>query len=104
MATNGQYHRDIRATLSISQAEAQYGTRRTVPLPGKRQVTVVVPEGSSTGQVIRMEGLGDPGVGGEPAGALVLTISVAPAENSGYQPSSIREQQNVPTELIQAPH
>jgi hypothetical protein len=102
MSTNGQNNGDIRATLAISQAEAQYGTTRTLTLPGKRQVTVQVPAGTTTGQVIRIEGEGEPGASGNPAGTLILTISVAPAENFGYQPYPAAEQ-NFPTELVQAP-
>ncbi len=102
MATNGQNNGDIRATLAISQAEAQYGTTRTLTLPGKRQVTVQVPAGTTTGQVIRIEGEGEPGASGNVAGTLILTISVAPAENFGYQPYPAAEQ-NFPTELVQAP-
>src|SRR5947208_2899028 len=102
MATNGQNNGDIRATLAISQAEAQYGTTRTVTLPRGRQVTVLVPAGTSTGQVIRREGQGEPGGGNSPVGALILTIAVASAENFGYQPYPVAEQ-NFPTELVQAP-
>ncbi len=102
MAANGQNDADIRATLAISQAEAQSGTTRMVTLPGRRQVSVLIPPGAYTGQVIRMEGQGEPGVGGRPAGALVLRIAVAPAENFGYQPYPAAEQ-NFPTELVQAP-
>src|SRR5438876_1429472 len=102
MAVNGQNNGDIRATLAISQVEAQYGTTRMVTLPGGRQVTVPVRAGISTGQAIRIEGQGEPGGGGRPAGALVLTISVVPTENFGYQPYPIAEQ-NFPTELVQAP-
>ena len=102
MAANGQNNGDIRATLAISQAEAQSGTTRMITLPGGRQVSVLIPAGAYTGQVISMEGQGEPGAGGRAAGTLVLTIAVAPAENFGYQPYPTAEQ-NFPTEIVQAP-
>ncbi len=71
---------DIRATLAISTTEALSGASRTLTLPGGRSVTVPVPAGAYDGQVIRLEGQGEPSSGGGPAGALVLTLAIRQPE------------------------
>jgi len=65
---------DIRATLAISKAEALSGSYRTLTLPGGQRVTVSIPSGIQDGQVIRLEGLGEPASSGRSAGSLILTI------------------------------
>jgi eukaryotic-like serine/threonine-protein kinase len=70
---------DIRATLAISKAEAQTGTTRTLNLPGGRRITVPIPPGTPDGQVIRFEGEAS---GSGRAGALILTIAIAPLEET----------------------
>ncbi len=72
---------DIRATLTISQAEAQTGTTRTLNLPRGRRISVPIPSGIPDGQVIRFEGQGEPSASGQ-AGALILTIAIAPVEET----------------------
>lgn len=69
---------DIRATLAISKVEALNGTSRNLTLPGARQVMVTVPAGAQDGQIIRLEGLGEPSSDGGPAGSLILTLAVQP--------------------------
>ncbi len=71
---------DIHATLAISMAEAQTGSRRTLNFPDGRQISVTVPIGVYNGQVLRMEGLGLPSPYGGPTGALLLSIAIAPTE------------------------
>ena len=72
---------DIRATLAISQAESQTGTTRTLNLPRGRRINVPIPSGIPDGQVIRFEGQGEPSASGQ-TGALILTITIAPAEDT----------------------
>lgn len=72
---------NIRATLAISKAEAQAGTTRTLNLPGGRRITVPIPSGTPDGQVIRFEGQGEASGSGR-AGDLVLTIAIAPLEET----------------------
>ncbi|MGI9058847.1 MAG: DnaJ C-terminal domain-containing protein [Ktedonobacteraceae bacterium] len=101
MAYDGQQSGDIRATLALSRAEAVNGTRRTLNLPGGRQVVVPVPAGISDGQEIRLEGQGQPtNYGGR--GALILTIALAPSENYGSQPFP-NPGTDFPTEMILPP-
>jgi eukaryotic-like serine/threonine-protein kinase len=72
---------DIRATLAISQAEAQTGTTRMLNLPRGRRISVPIPSGIPDGQVIRFEGQGEPSASGH-TGALILTITIAPVEET----------------------
>lgn len=61
---------DIRATLAISQQEAQTGTQRTLTLPDGREVQVAIPSGVYDGQVLHIPNGFDPSV-------LLLTISIS---------------------------
>lgn len=64
---------DIRATLTISQVEAQNGTSRVITLPGGQHVNVTIPAGVSDGHVIRIQDSGkSPGLGGP----VILTIAI----------------------------
>jgi flagellar basal body-associated protein FliL len=74
---------EIRATLALSQAEAQTGSSRTLNLPGGRRITVPIPAGIYSGQEIRLAGQGEPAWQGGPIGDLVLTISIAPGSLPG---------------------
>lgn len=78
---------DIRATLAISQAESQTGTTRTLNLPRGRRINVPIPSGIPDGQVIRFEGQGEPSASGQ-TGALILTITIVPAEETVLPPKS----------------
>lgn len=79
---------DMRATLTISRAEALAGTSRTLTVPGGRRVTVAVPAGAYEGQVIRVENLGEAYTGGPQLGALVLTLAIQNTENTPSRPGS----------------
>jgi len=68
---------DLHATLAISKTEASAGTKRELTLPGSRKAQVVIPQGAQHGQVLRLDGLGEPYYDGGPTGALVLTIVVS---------------------------
>lgn len=101
MAYNGQQSGDVHATLALSQSEAMNGTSRVLTLPGGRQVVVPIPAGTREGQEIRLEGQGQPSAYGS-RGALILSITFAPAENYGSQ-SFPNVGTDFPTELVQAP-
>lgn len=77
MAYQGPQSSDIRATLTITQAEAMSGTCRQVNLPSGRQVTVPIPPGTYNGQEITLPGQGEQTWSGGPSGSLILTIAVA---------------------------
>ena len=71
---------DLHATLAISELEARGGTSRSIKLPGARQTRVIVPACAYEGQVISLEGLGEPAFPGGPRGRLTLTITIIPAK------------------------
>src|SRR5256886_13255138 len=73
---------ELHATLAISELEAQGGTSRSIRLPGGRQTIVVVPVGAYEGQVISLEGLGEPAFPGGPRGTLTLTLTIIPAKET----------------------
>ena len=82
---------NLHATLAISELEARDGTSRSIRLPGGRQTSVVVPAGAYEGQVISLEGLGEPAFPGEPRGTLTLTITIIPAKETAVEPWLRRE-------------
>lgn len=106
MSANGYYGQqsgDIRATVAISQNEASYGTTRTLNLPDGRMVPVTIPPGTRAGQELRIEGYGQQSSSGGPSGALLLTISIPPAENFGSQPYPLMSGNDSPTAFLAPP-
>src|SRR5579864_1882209 len=103
MAYEGPQGGDIRATLALSQAEAQAGSSRTVTLPGGRRLTVPVRAGIRNGEEIRLKGQGEPTWVGGPVGDLILTVSIAAPSGQYYsQPGFVNESAS-PTDYMQAP-
>lgn len=100
MAFEGPQSGDIRATLALSQAEAQVGTSRTLTLPGGRRISVPVRPGIRNGEEIRLKGQGEPAWSGGPVGDLVLTVSISPSEQFYSQPGYIDDPSS-PTDFIQ---
>lgn len=70
-----EFQGDIRSTLSISTNEAIHGTTRTLTLPGGRRATVTIPINARDGQIVRLDGYGEPAEDGT-RGALILTLAV----------------------------
>jgi DnaJ C terminal domain len=90
---------DLRATVTITQAESMSGTTRTLNLPGGRQITITIPSGTYVGQEMRLPGQGMATRNGGPGGTLIVTIAIAPAEYFGNGTYG----NNDPTDYIQAP-
>ncbi len=65
----------IRATLAISQGEAQLGTNRVITLPGGQHVNVTIPAGVSDGHIIRLQDQGS-------TTPMLLTIAIKKPEDS----------------------
>ena len=82
---------NLHATLAISELEARGGTSRSIRLPGGRQMSVGVPAGAFEGQVISLEGLGEPAFPGGSRGTLTLTITIIPAKETATGLSLRRE-------------
>jgi DnaJ C terminal domain len=91
---------EMRATLALSQAEAQTGSSRTLNLPGGRRITVSIPPGVYNGQELRVAGQGEPTWQGGPASDLILTISIASEPGSAQSNPGFSE--FAPTEAYSA--
>lgn len=65
----------IRATLAISQGEAQVGTKRVITLPGGQHMNVTIPAGVSDGHIIRLQDQGE-------TTPVLLTIAIKKPEPS----------------------
>ncbi|HLZ81643.1 MAG TPA: protein kinase, partial [Ktedonobacteraceae bacterium] len=82
-----QQRGDLYATLAISKNEAANGANRTLTLPGWRRVTVSIPPHAYDGQILRLEGLGEPSLKGGLRGTLVLTLSVKETDATQLPPT-----------------
>jgi len=102
MAFEGPQAGDIRATLALSQAEAQAGSSRTLTLPGGRRITVPIRAGIRDGEEIRLKGQGEESWPGGPAGDLILTVSLPTVEQSVQQPF-YGDNLSAPTDFIPPP-
>ncbi len=69
---------DVRYHLKIGFMDAVKGGRQRVTLPDGSTLDVRIPEGTHSGQVLRLKGKGMPGVGGGPPGDALVEIEVAP--------------------------
>ncbi|HID30642.1 MAG TPA: J domain-containing protein [Desulfobacterales bacterium] len=77
-AQNGQ---DVEAEITISLEDAYHGAEKTLTIDTsqgrKKRVNVRIPPGTTEGKIIRLGGLGEPGMGGRP-GDLRLKVRIAP--------------------------
>jgi DnaJ-class molecular chaperone len=67
---------DREASIQISFLEAARGGEKPLEFSDGRRITVKIPEGVENGAKIKLSGQGDPGVGGGPAGDLILSLEV----------------------------
>jgi flagellar basal body-associated protein FliL len=102
MAYEGPQSGDIRATLALSQSEAQTGSSRTLTLPGGRRINVPVRAGIQNGEQILLKGMGEPAWSGGPAGDLILTVAIASSEQYGSSQPNFIDDPSSPTDFIQA--
>jgi serine/threonine protein kinase len=87
---------DLSATLAISRAEAETGAKRTLTLPGGRRVSISIPARAYDGQILRLQGLGEPSYEGGSRGALILTLSVKETDATQLTPTSDTRDKTVP--------
>ena len=69
---------DLRGQLVLDFLEAVNGATRRLTLPDGSTVDVAVPPGTRDGQMLRLRGKGRPGLGGGPAGDLLVEVEVGP--------------------------
>jgi DnaJ-class molecular chaperone len=67
---------DLRGQLVLDFLEAINGTTKRLTLPDGSTVDVTVPPGTRDGQVLRLRGKGGIGIGGGPAGDLLVEVEV----------------------------
>ena len=73
---------DVQTSLEIGFVEAALGIEKSVVLepgsPSERRLTMRIPAGVEDGETLRLAGQGRPGIGGAPAGNLLVKIVVKP--------------------------
>jgi DnaJ-class molecular chaperone len=69
---------DISYRLEVDFLDAVNGAVRQLKLPDGSEIKVTIPPGTRDGQILRLKGKGQPGIGGGPAGDALIGISVAP--------------------------
>ncbi|MFO1189098.1 MAG: J domain-containing protein [Alphaproteobacteria bacterium] len=68
---------DLRTSIEIGFVDAALGARKRIMRDG-RSLDVVIPPGTDDGQTLRLKGQGGPGLGGGPAGDMLVEIKVLP--------------------------
>ena len=69
---------DVRYTLDIEFMEAAVGGRRRITLPSGGSLDLNIPAGTTDGQVLRLRGKGQAGIGGGDPGDALVEIKVRP--------------------------
>ncbi len=85
--------RDESYRLDVSFIDAMLGTTIPMGLPDGRSLSVRIPPGITTGQVLRLRGQGGPGRNGGRAGDAMIAITVAD------HPLLVRDGRNILMEL-----
>ena len=65
-------------TLTVDFVEAAAGAKKRLSLAPDNWLDVTIPPGIDEGQVLRLKGKGDPGIGGSPPGDALIEVHVAP--------------------------
>lgn len=92
---------DQEASISLGLAEAAEGVRREITLTdpttgSSRTLSVNVPPGVKPGGKIRLKGQGAPGMGGGPAGDLLLKVEILPHPDLVLDGSNLETTVDVP--------
>jgi DnaJ-class molecular chaperone len=80
-------------TLTVDFGEAAAGGKKRLSLAPDSWLDVTIPPGIEEGQVLRLKGKGDPGIGGAPAGDAMIEVHIVP------HPYFRREGDNILLEL-----
>jgi DnaJ-class molecular chaperone len=65
-------------TLTVDFVEAAAGAKKRLSLAPENWLDVTIPPGIDEGQMLRLKGKGDPGIGGGPAGDALIEVHVVP--------------------------
>jgi DnaJ-class molecular chaperone len=77
-AGGGARGEDLPVTAAITLEQLVRGEKARVDLPTGKTYEVAVPVGAKSGHVLRLKGMGRPGLMGGPAGDVVVTIEFVP--------------------------
>ena len=69
---------DVHYRLPVEFLEAVNGATRRITLPNGSSLDLKIPPGAQDGQILRMKGKGQPGIGGGPSGDALVEIAVQP--------------------------
>ncbi len=69
---------DVRYRLNAAFVDAAKGGRERITLPNGKTLDVNIPAGVQEGQQIRLRGQGELGLGGGPAGDVLIEITILP--------------------------
>ncbi|MCB2055654.1 MAG: J domain-containing protein [Geminicoccaceae bacterium] len=69
---------DVRTRLAVDFATAARGGKERIRLADGREVEVNIPAAVEQGQQLRLRGKGQPGMGGGPAGDVLIEIDIRP--------------------------
>jgi DnaJ-class molecular chaperone len=70
--------RDRQFSMEVDFLDAVNGAKKQVRLPDGPPLDVQIPAGTRDGQMLRLRGKGEPGIGGGPAGDALIDIRVRP--------------------------
>lgn len=70
--------RDTQYTLGVDFLDAVKGTKTRVTMPNGQPLDVSIPKGTKDGQILRLKGKGQPGLGDGGSGDALIIISVRP--------------------------
>jgi DnaJ-class molecular chaperone len=83
---------DVHYVMEVSFLEAAKGGRRKVSMPDGKTLDIEIPAGLRDGQVLRLKGQGQPGIGGAGAGDAYVAVEIPPHPDfrrEGYDIHSI---------------
>ena len=89
---------DMAFRLPVEFLEAVNGARKRIELPGNRTLDVAIPAGVETGRVLRLAGMGGPGVNGGPPGDALIAIDVRP--HTGFERDGATIRSGLPRTLV----